>query len=220
LKKKISKEEYYDAFWQLQKKYYQIQENEKIVQCHEPYPSYWFISNTGRLFSVWGRKKIKIVTPKLSKGNTNANRWGFKYDGRKNVFLSKLVAEHFLTEDFKKFAKEGERIEVHHTIPLKTFNDDEPYKANRADNLQILPKSIHQQVSDLKYTPEQRAKNRAKKAQNITLTEQGQKALMEIIAEAFVKGEAYLTLTDGKAAKAVKIDGWHIEEDTEEEDKE
>ena len=40
---------------------YVMQEGEQIVQCKEPYPAYWFMSNKGYLFSAYGNK-IRIRT--------------------------------------------------------------------------------------------------------------------------------------------------------------
>lgn len=64
--------------------------------------------------------------------------------------MHRLVAKYFLKNEFDGYAEvEGEPLEVHHILPESTFAEDEPFKANRSDNLQILPKSVHRDVSHI-----------------------------------------------------------------------
>ena len=62
--KKYTREEYSKKFDDLMMNTfnYVMQEGEQIVQCKEPYPAYWFVSNKGYLFSAYGNK-IKVVKP-------------------------------------------------------------------------------------------------------------------------------------------------------------
>ena len=64
---------------------YVMQEGEQIVQCKEPYPAYWFMSNKGYLFSAYGNK-IKVVKPnhrytgtKNKDGSRTGQDWYYEY---------------------------------------------------------------------------------------------------------------------------------------------
>lgn len=64
--------------------------------------------------------------------------------------MHRLVAKYFCKNKFEGYAEvAGEPLEVHHILPESTFAEDEPFKANRSDNLQILPKSVHKDVSHI-----------------------------------------------------------------------
>ena len=77
MNKKISRKEYKEKLdRQMNEFNYILQEGEQIVQCKEPYPAYWFVSNKGYLFSAYG-SKIKVIKP-------NHRHTGIKNkDGRK-----------------------------------------------------------------------------------------------------------------------------------------
>lgn len=131
------------------------QKGEIFKQCDGiEEPAYWFISNYGRLLSVF-YKKQPLVQLTIHYAKTGINRkqhdWWYttKCDGKaRQPRLHKLVAKYFLKNEFDGYAEvEGELLEVHHILPESTFAEDEPFKANRSDNLQILPKSVHKDVS-------------------------------------------------------------------------
>lgn len=133
------------------------QEDEIFKQCDGiTEPSYWFISNYGRLFSVYYKNEpLKQISVNYTKSGTERKQhdWSYvtKYKGKqREPRLHRLVAKYFLKNEFDGYAEvEGEPLEVHHILPESTFAEDEPFKANRSDNLQILPKSVHRDVSHI-----------------------------------------------------------------------
>lgn len=156
-KNKLTREEYAKKFEKLFAKLYYIpQAGEEIVQCKDQYPSYWFISNKGYLFSVY-TQKIKILTPNFDRtGKTNQSgeragmswRYGTRLDKPQRANLtrydmSKLIADHFKENEFTS----DEDTEIHHISKKMTYSEDEAQKCNSADNLQILPKSVHRELT-------------------------------------------------------------------------
>lgn len=136
---------------QMERFYYILQDGERIVQCRDPYPPFWFISNKGYLFTAY-YKDAKILNNnptvnglKDADGNYTGRKWHYLYGDKKDVQMQKLIAEHFLTCEFDN--EENEKIEIHHIRKQKAFADDEGHLCNRADNLQLLPKSVHDNVS-------------------------------------------------------------------------
>ena len=133
------------------------QEDEIFKQCDGiTEPSYWFISNYGRLFSVYYKNEpLKRISVNYTKSGTERKQhdWSYvtQYKGKqREPRLHRLVAKYFLKNEFDGYAEvEGEPLEVHHILPESTFAEDEPFKANRSDNLQILPKSVHREVSHI-----------------------------------------------------------------------
>ena len=133
------------------------QEDEIFKQCDGiTEPSYWFISNYGRLFSVYYKNEpLKQISVNYTKSGTERKQhdWSYvtQYKGKqREPRLHGLVAKYFLKNEFDGYAEvEGEPLEVHHILPESTFAEDEPFKANRSDNLQILPKSVHRDVSHI-----------------------------------------------------------------------
>lgn len=152
----ITREDYKKKFNQQMKTYNYIpQSGEQIIQCKAPYPCYWFISNKGYLFSAY-RKQIKILQPnhrktgkKSKKGNRAGQDWyyEFRVSGEKHnrhIQAHKLMSEHFLTNQFQSEAEE-----THHKKKSNTFQPNEQQFCNRADNLQLLPKNIHKEVTKI-----------------------------------------------------------------------
>ncbi|WP_337937908.1 hypothetical protein [Anaerotignum faecicola] len=133
------------------------QEDEIFKQCDGiTEPPYWFISNYGRLFSVYYKNEpLKQISVNYTKSGTERKQhdWSYvtQYKGKqREPRLHRLVAKYFLKNEFDGYAEvEGEPLEVHHILPESTFAEDEPFKANRSDNLQILPKSVHRDVSHI-----------------------------------------------------------------------
>lgn len=125
---------------------YVPQKNEVITQCSEEYPSYWFISNMGYLFSVLF-KEIKILKPnpaptgkKNADGERNGIGWFYRKGDQTIVPMHRIIAEHFLGYT-KEDRKNG--IQIHHIKKRKSFAENQPQFCNRADNLQLLPTDIH-----------------------------------------------------------------------------
>lgn len=154
-KQPLTREEYRVKFEKLMSKFnYVPQEDEVIVQCNEQYPSYWFLSNKGYLFSAYYNdlKMIEPIFDRTGKANAAGERPGkqWRYSRRKEsgsnlqrYNMSQMIAEHFLQSEFDS----DEDLETHHIKKRTTFQPEEAAKCNRADNLQLLPKSIHKKLT-------------------------------------------------------------------------
>ena len=154
MRKKLTRENYAEKFKKMMEVYNFVpQDGEIIMQCHEPYPGWWFISNTGYLYSGYF-KNIKVLKPhyrKTGKENKNGERmghdWYYVYnnnEGSPHPTMHKLIAEHFLKCDINY---DNEELEVHHIKKRKSFKPDEAVECNKADNLQILPVSVHDRAT-------------------------------------------------------------------------
>lgn len=151
-----TREEYKEKFDRLFSELNYIpQAGEEIVQCGYPYPDYWFLSNKGYLFTVW-YNTIKVVKPygshmgfKNKDGNRGQNDWYYlNPKTSKKVRHHKLVSEYFAKDEFAQWKEfKDESRETHHKINKSKFNLNEPQKANNIDNLQILPLSVHREVT-------------------------------------------------------------------------
>lgn len=148
-RKKISREEYMKKFkTQFEKLNYIPQEGEVIVQCGEGYPNYWFVSNKGYLFSAYYRN-LKVIKPNFDhtnkpnkEGIRTGNVWRVTMNGKESstkFTLAKIVADCFCKNEFRC----DEVTETHHIKKRASFAENEPQKSNQKENLQILPKSIH-----------------------------------------------------------------------------
>ena len=139
----MTRADYKDKFDRLmaEKFDYILQDGEQIVQCHEEYPPYWFISNKAYLFSVY-RKKIKILKPFFDKtgytnkdGERRGKTWRYSTmgaDGKSNRFIvARLVLEHFPNCEFES----PEKFEAHHIKKRTTFDENESTKCNRIDKI-------------------------------------------------------------------------------------
>ena len=195
--KKLTKQEYQEKFIRLLKETnYQLQDGEEIRQCKDPYPAYWFVSNKGYLLSVAGKniKTVKANYRKTGKSNKDGARpggnWYYEYKtpgGKWNtkVTVHTIIAEHFLGYERNK------DLEVHHIKKSKSFFVEESEKCNCVDNLQVLPKQIHQRATYYGgHTQDQISQEQDKNAINITLSEEQSRRLFD----AFVK-----SVKDGKA---------------------
>ena len=99
---------------------YVMQEGEQIVQCKEPYPAYWFMSNKGYLFSAYGNK-IKVVKPnhrytgtKNKDGSWTGQDWYYEYKVKgqkhnKHVSMYRVMSDCFLENEFG-----SDDNEIHH----------------------------------------------------------------------------------------------------------
>ena len=85
-RKKNTREDYLKKWEKLMETFNFIpQAGEEIVQCKEPYPAYWFVSNKGYVLSVWGNG-IKYIAPVIKRTgakNKNGERpgrdWYYNY---------------------------------------------------------------------------------------------------------------------------------------------
>lgn len=154
MKKRLTREQYAKKMERLMKETnYQLKERESIVQCHAPYPSYWFVSSLGYVISVHG-KTIKLlkanhryIGKKNADGQRNGQDWYYEYrvDGEeynRHVTVHRIVAEHFLGLD-----TEDDDLEVHHIKKKNSFDPSQSEECNRADNLQVLPAEIHKKAT-------------------------------------------------------------------------
>ena len=150
----LTREGYKKKFDELFSKWYYVPlPGEKIVQCNEGYPPYWFISNKAYVLSVNGDriKRLKPYVVKTGRKNKDGERTGKKwYVGKQKepgsgnidkLYIHQMVAEHFLECELEHNPEDP--LEVHHIRKVMTFADDECSSANTVENLQILPKSVH-----------------------------------------------------------------------------
>lgn len=210
-RKKLTREQYAEKFNRLFNEYnYILQENEQIIQCNEKYPPYWFISNYAYLFSIVGNS-IKILKPNYR--NTGSGKdgsdWYYTYidtTGKKRkVSQHILVAQHFLTNEFEDI--DNDRVEVHHIKTRNSFNPNQPQLCNRASNLQILPKDIHQRLTNYSHkTAEQLNKEIEKKVTKANVPTYRTINLEELVASVLNNnnGIAYMKSNGQTVAKPIK----------------
>lgn len=154
MKKRLTREEYAKKMERLMEETnYQLKDGESIVQCHAPYPAYWFVSSLGYVISIHGKtiKLLKANHRYIGKKNADGQRkgqdWYFEYkvDGEeynRHVTVHRIVAEHFLGLD-----TEDDSLEVHHIKKKNSFDPTQSEECNRADNLQVLPAEIHKKAT-------------------------------------------------------------------------
>lgn len=153
--KKYTREEYSKKFDDLMMNTfnYVMQEGEQIVQCKEPYPAYWFMSNKGYLFSAYGNK-IKVVKPnhrytgtKNKDGSRTGQDWYYEYKVKgqkhnKHVSMYRVMSDCFLENEFG-----SDDNEIHHIRKKNQYKPSEGKECNRADNLQLRPREIHKNLT-------------------------------------------------------------------------
>ena len=153
--KKYTREEYSKKFDDLMMNTfnYVMQEGEQIVQCKEPYPAYWFMSNKGYLFSAYVNK-IKVVKPnhrytgtKNKDGSRTGQDWYYEYKVKgqkhnKHVSMYRVMSDCFLENEFG-----SDDNEIHHIRKKNQYKPSEGKECNRADNLQLLPREIHKNLT-------------------------------------------------------------------------
>lgn len=161
-RKKNTREDYLKKWEKLMETFNFIpQAGEEIVQCKEPYPAYWFVSNKGYVLSVWGQG-LKFLSPLIHRtGSKNKNgqkagrEWNYNYlcEKKKTVVpVHRIIADHFLINEFTCDHSE----EVHHVVKRSSFADDDWKKCNEAENLQKLPRKVHKELTQYsKKQPEQ-----------------------------------------------------------------
>ena len=152
--KKLTREEYAAKFARQMERYYYIpQEGEQIIQCKPPYPDYWFISNKGYLFTAY-YKDVRILSdnpteqgPKNKDGERSEMKWRYRSNVLPggDVAAWKIMADHFCECPFSGY--EDEDKDIHHVEKRTSFKPDEGHLCNSADNLQILPKSLHKELT-------------------------------------------------------------------------
>ena len=154
MKKTTRREEYREKFNEQMNKFnYILQDGEKIVQCKAPYPDYWFISNKGYLFSAYS-DKIRILKPnhrytgaKNKSGIRPGQDWYYEYivKGEKynrHVTMYRVISDHFLKNEF-----DSANNEIHHIRKKTLYKPNEGNVCNRVENLQLLPREIHKELT-------------------------------------------------------------------------
>lgn len=153
MKKTTRREEYREKFnEQMQVFNYIMQDGEQIVQCKAPYPEYWFISNKGYLFSVYAGKLRILKANHRYIGTMNKNGvrtgqdWYYEHaiegEYNKHIPMHKIMSEHFGKNEFG-----SEETEVHHIRKNLRYKPNDGNVCNRAENLQLLPKEIHKELT-------------------------------------------------------------------------
>ena len=137
---------------------YIYQDGEKIVQCRDPYPPYWFVSNKGYVMSVYSNG-IKLLSPGIRRtGSKNKNGeragrdWYYVYvmnKKRTTISVHKVIADHFCTNDFTGDCSG----DVHHIVKKNSFKDNEWKECNSADNIQKLPPEYHEELTQYARKP-------------------------------------------------------------------
>ena len=150
-KKVLTRKEYAEKFNEQMNRFNYIpQAGEQIRQCKTPYPDYWFASDKGYLFTAY-YKDVKILNDnpteqglKNKSGLRAGKKWRYSNEG-KDVPAWKVIADTFCENEFTGY--EDEKNHIHHIQKRQTFTPEEGHLCNRADNLQILPKSIHKELT-------------------------------------------------------------------------
>ena len=214
-----TKEDYKQKFEKLMETFNFIpQDGEEIVQCKEPYPAYWFVSNKGYVMSVWGQG-IKYLAPVVHRtGSKNKNgqkagrEWNYNClcEKKKTVVpVHRIIADHFLTSEFDQRDQE----EVHHVVKRSSFGDDEWKKCNEAENLQKLPTKIHKELTAYaKKQPEQIEAEwdqqiKEDHAEVINMTNDQMIALINTLIQQGYDARIYLVRDSDQAAAAYPVNG-------------
>lgn len=139
-----TREEWNDMFWdQAAKSDIGLEPDEKITQCKEPYPEYWYVTDRARVFSIWNNK-IKQLKP-YADPNTGKKRdqlvWTYHYRNRK-ITSDKICWDHFGEPEWDDW--DG-KLDLHHIFAMKNFDEGDCFEASRIENIQAIPRDpIHQ----------------------------------------------------------------------------
>lgn len=156
-RKKLTREDYKKIFDELFLHQFNWipKPNEKIVQCNDKYPPYWFISNYGYLISVYNNK-VKILKPYATPVGTknkdgNYTHRDFVYVRyNKHFKLHLLIIEHFHQNEFEDLPEYAKmEVDGHHKTPRTQFNDNQPQLCDNAFNTQPLPTGLHTRVTNV-----------------------------------------------------------------------
>lgn len=136
--------------------------DEQIIQAHESYPPYWFVSSQGYVVSVYYKepRKLKIRYDTCGLKNKNGDRhrssWYLQFKPFPPVYpqeqvesgnnihvrLHVLINAHFPRTYIPEGCEE-EPSQTHHCEPVSSFAPDQAEEANRAENLRKTVDSVH-----------------------------------------------------------------------------
>lgn len=156
---------------------------EQIIQAHESYPPYWFVSSEGYVVSVYDKEPRKLKTRydkcglKDKNGDRRRSNWYLQFKpflpvypveqvesgNNVHVRLHVLINAHF-PRTYIPEGHENERMCIHHCESASSFAPDQGEEANRAGNLRKTVESTHIQLTKLQnktFEQEQQAINEA-----------------------------------------------------------
>ena len=125
-----------------------LEPDEKIKQCKKPYPAYWWITNRGRLFSIWNNR-IEQLKPEVNYCGKKRDHlvWRYNYKGNRHVPVDKLVFDHFGKSEWDDY--DG-NLDLHHIFGMKHWNEDDCFEASRIENIQAIPREkVHPFATEL-----------------------------------------------------------------------
>ena len=103
-------------------------------------------------------------------GAKNGQNWYYEYRTPREKWNTKVTAHTLFAEYFLGYERNKD-LEVHHIKKSKSFSRDESEKCNCIDNLQVLPKQIHQRATKIgSHTQDQLDEERNKNVINITIS--------------------------------------------------
>ena len=206
----LSREEYAKKFKDQMNRYNYIpQKGEIIMQAKPPYPDYWFVSNKGYIFTAY-YKDLHILSDnptemglKNKDGKRTNKKWRYVFD-KKFIPAWKVFADHFCEYDFSGF--EDEETEIHHIRKRSLFNADEGDLCNSADNLQILPHSVHKGLTTFSNkTAEEHEKNIKEKVEDPKLPRYAVdlESYLKILQK--INPNGVISIMDGDKVKAYQM---------------
>lgn len=208
----LTRTEWMEKFKEIMGKCYYVPqfidgELERIAQCRDPYPPYWFISNMGYLFSI-ADGTLKIKKPTYEPYLKDRSQWTYDYYGNGKhimVRMQFLIAEHF----FPEYDRNNKNQEIHHIRKSRLFKKNQPQLCNRVTNLQILDRDMHKKITAYGRRDLDKYKQTIiKKAQkdNAIVLSLPQDTLMQIAENILHQSEGYCLMIrtdDGDECKVV-----------------
>lgn len=194
---------------------YVYQDGEEIVQCRDPYPPYWFVSNKGYVMSVYG-SGIKLLSPGIRRtGHKNKNGerpgrdWYYVYvmnHKRTTISVHKVIADHFCLNEFT-----GDYSgDTHHIRKKNSFADNEWKECNEAANMQNLPEEYHEELTAYAKKPAEQIEaemDQQEFDETIELSSDQAIALINILLQQGNEGRVYLVRDSDQAAAAYPVGG-------------
>lgn len=147
----MTREEYKDKFDQFMREYAYIKQNgEEIIQIEEV--PYYFFSNKGYMFSVYG-KTLRFLKPcksgkkgKKKDGADKRQAWEWKDSHGQHLRMTTMAAKYFPNRfDTEEFHYMPEMTYQNHHMYCNGWDMSiSPQQLNRAEDLQQVPEHIHE----------------------------------------------------------------------------